>query len=63
MVKSNGGQRKSDGVVVPLIGVQQNAPGGKDPDFGHASEGGKRKGMAGAARSSPHRPCGRPVPG
>ena len=52
VVKSEGGQRKSDGVVVPLIGVQQNAPGGKGPDFGHASEGGKRGGMAGTARSN-----------
>jgi RNA-directed DNA polymerase len=51
MVKSEGGQRESDGVVVPLIGVS-NAPGGKGPDFGHASGGGKRKGMAGAARSN-----------
>jgi len=57
MVKSGGGQRKSDGVVVPLIGVQHNAPGGKGPDFGHASEGGKRGGMAGTARSNhPGRP-------
>ena len=31
MVKSCGGQRESDGVVVPLIGVQHNAPGGKGP--------------------------------
>ncbi len=52
MVKSGGGQRKSDGVVVPLIGVQHNAPGGKGPDFGYASEGGKRRGMAGTARST-----------
>jgi RNA-directed DNA polymerase len=52
VVKSGGGQRKSDGVVVPLIGVQHNAPGGKGPDFGHASGGGKRKGVAGTARSS-----------
>ena len=52
MVKSEGGQRKSDGVVVPLIGVQHNAPGGKGPDFGHVSEGGKRGGVAGTARSS-----------
>jgi len=52
MVKSGGGQRKSDGVVVPLIGVHQNAPGGKGPDFDHAREGGKRKGVAGTARSS-----------
>jgi RNA-directed DNA polymerase len=52
MVKSGGGQRESDGVVVPVIGVEQNAPGGKGPDFGHASGGGKRRGMAGTARSN-----------
>jgi RNA-directed DNA polymerase len=52
VVKSEGGQRKSDGVVVPLIGVQHNASGGKGPNFGHASEGGKRGGMAGTARSN-----------
>jgi RNA-directed DNA polymerase len=51
MVKSEGGQRESDGVVVPLIGVSY-APGGKGPDFGHASGGGKRRGMAGTARSN-----------
>jgi hypothetical protein len=50
MVKSSGGQRESDGVVVPVIGAQHNAPGGKDPDFGHASGGGKHEGMAGTAR-------------
>ena len=52
MVKSGGGQRESDGVVVPLIGVQHNAPGGKGPDFDHAGEEGKREGMAGTARSN-----------
>ena len=36
MVKSLGGQRESDGVVVPVIGVQHNAPGGKGPDFDQA---------------------------
>ena len=51
MVKSEGGQRESDGVVVPLIGVS-NAPGGKGPDFDHARGGGKRQGMAGTARSN-----------
>ena len=51
MVKSEGGQRESDGVVVPVIGVS-NAPGGKGPDFDHAGGGGKRKGMAGTARSN-----------
>ena len=47
MVKAFGGQRESDGVVVPLIGVQHNTPGGKGPDFDHAREVGKREGMTG----------------
>lgn len=58
MVKSIGAQRESDGVVVPPMGVQQNTPGGKGPDFGHAGGGGKRQGMAGAVRSTS--PGGRP---
>jgi RNA-directed DNA polymerase len=52
MVKSPGGQRESEGVVVPLIGVHDNAPGGKGPHFDHASGEGKHQGMAGTARSS-----------
>src|SRR4051812_41901695 len=52
MVKAFGGQRESDGVVVPLIGVQHNAPGGKGPNFDHAREVGKREGMAGCVRSN-----------
>ena len=40
MVKSSGGQRESDGVVVPLIGVRY-APGGKGPSFDHVREVGK----------------------
>jgi RNA-directed DNA polymerase len=52
MVKSPGGQRESEGAVVPLIGVQHNAPGGKGPHFGHASDEGKRQGMAGTSRSN-----------
>jgi RNA-directed DNA polymerase len=51
MVKSSGGQRESDGVVVPPI-AGRNPAGGKDPDFGHAEDGGKREGMAGTARSN-----------
>lgn len=51
MVKSCGGQRESDGVVVPLM-AGRNPVGGKGPDFGRACGGGKRKGMAGAARSN-----------
>ena len=57
MVKTFGGQRESDGGVVPLIGVQHNAPGGKGPNFDHAGEAGKREGMTGSARSNfPGRP-------
>ena len=57
MVKAFGGQRESDGVVVPLIGVQHNAPGGKGPDFDHARGAGKCEGMTGATWSnSPGRP-------
>ena len=60
MVKSLGGQRESDGVVVPVIGVQHNASGGKGPNFDHAREVGKREGMTGVSRSNyPGRP--RPV--
>jgi RNA-directed DNA polymerase len=59
MVKPGGGQRKSDGVVVPERGARERAVVGKGPDFGHAGRGGKRKGMAGTARSNHpdgHRP-------
>src|SRR5680860_532153 len=52
MVKASGVQRESDGVVVPVIGVQHNAPGGKGPDFDRVGGEGKRKGMAGSARSN-----------
>jgi RNA-directed DNA polymerase len=52
MVKASGGQRESEGVVVPVIGVQHNAPGGKGPHFDHAGGEGKREGMAGTARSN-----------
>ena len=52
MAKSFGGQRESDGVVVPLIGVQHNAPGGKGPNFDHAGKVGKCEGMTGFDRSN-----------
>jgi hypothetical protein len=52
MVKTFGGQRESDGVVVPLIGVQHNAPGGKGPNFDHARSVGKREGMTEVTRSN-----------
>jgi RNA-directed DNA polymerase len=51
MVKSEGEQRKSDGVVVPLI-AGRNPAGGKGPEFDHARGEGKRKGMTGTARSN-----------
>jgi RNA-directed DNA polymerase len=51
MVKALGGQRESEGVVVPLIGVS-NTPGGKGPCFDHAREAGTREGMIGFARSN-----------
>jgi len=48
VVKSDGGKRESDGVVVPSI-VGRNPGGGKGPDFGHTGNGGKREGMPGTA--------------
>jgi RNA-directed DNA polymerase len=51
MVKAFGGQRESEGVVVPLIG-ERDTPGGKGPCFDHAREAGKREGMTGSARSN-----------
>lgn len=53
MVKPGGGQRESDGVVVPLRAAgQHNLSSGKGPDFGHVGDGGKREGMAGTVRSN-----------
>jgi RNA-directed DNA polymerase len=51
MVKSLGGQRESEGAVVPLIGVR-DTPGGKGPCFDHAREAGKCEGMTGVSRSN-----------
>ena len=42
MAKGSGGQRESEGVVVVRIGVQNNAPGAKDPCFDRVRGGGKR---------------------
>jgi hypothetical protein len=42
MVKSSGGQRESDGVVVVRIGVELKAPGAKGPGFDRGCGGGKR---------------------
>jgi RNA-directed DNA polymerase len=52
MVKSPGVQRESEGVVVPVIGVQHNAPGGKGPHFDHAGNEVTRQGMTGSAWSN-----------
>src|SRR5689334_4817683 len=52
MVKSSGGQRESERVIVLVTGVQHNAPVGKDPRFDHACGEGKREGMTGMARSN-----------
>ena len=42
MVKSSGGQRESDGVIVVMIGAKVKAPGAKGPDFDRGCGGGKR---------------------
>lgn len=59
MVKASGAERESQGVVVPLMGVQYNAPGGKGPCFGHARGEGARQGMirsTGSNYPDGHRP-------
>ena len=45
--KSSAAQRKSEGIVVPKMGVKNNAPGGKGPCGGRVGGGGKREGMTG----------------
>jgi len=57
MAKSSGGQRESEGVVVPSIAAKHNAAGGKGPHFGHAGRGGTREGMAGVT-PRPNHPAG-----
>jgi hypothetical protein len=52
--KSSAVQRESEGRVVLLNAVTNNAAGGKAPCFGHARYEGKREGMA--ARSGPNHP-------
>jgi hypothetical protein len=42
MAKSGGAQRESEGVVVVVIGVQNNALGAKGPCFDRGRRGGKR---------------------
>jgi hypothetical protein len=45
--KSGVAQRKSEGVIVPLISTTKNAEGGRDPCSGHVGGEGKREGMSG----------------
>lgn len=49
-------QRKSDGVIVPMMAAPHNAAGGKGHERGRVGEEGKRKGMTGKTGSnSPER--------
>ncbi len=53
-VKSAAAQRESEGSIVPLIPVEQNAGGGKGPHFDHGGSGATREGMSGhQSRSNP----------
>ncbi len=45
-VKRDDAQRKSEGPVVPMMGVKQNAPGGRGPWGGSVEEAGKHEGLA-----------------
>ena len=55
--KSSAAERESEGAVVPLMAVRQNAAGGKGPYGGQVDRGGKREGMAGM--TGPNYPHGR----
>ena len=57
MVKSSRAQRESEGIVVPMRVVTNNATGGKGPCFGHVRGEGKCEGMAGT--TGPNHPHGR----
>jgi len=52
--KSSAAQRKSEGIVVPRMGVKNNTPGGKGPCGGRVGGEGKRKGMTGRTSRSNH---------
>jgi RNA-directed DNA polymerase len=52
--KSSAAQRKSEGIVVPAMGVKNNAPGGKGPCGGRVGSEGKREGMTGRMSRSNH---------
>ncbi len=55
--KASGAQRESEGIIVPGIGAEENAPGGKDPCFGGAGASGKREGMV-ERKARPNHPGG-----
>jgi hypothetical protein len=52
VVKSSGGKRESDGVVVAWMEVHHNASGGTGPDSGHAGRAGRCKHMTRTAWSN-----------
>jgi hypothetical protein len=54
--KSGRAERESEGIVVPLIAVTNNAAVGKDPWGGNVAVAGKHEGMA--AKSGPNDPAG-----
>jgi RNA-directed DNA polymerase len=55
-VKAHGGERESEGVIVPARAVKKNAAGGKGPCFDGASTGGTSEGMVRTA--GPNHPGG-----
>jgi len=60
-VKAGAAQRESDGAIRLVMGVKNNAPGGKGPGGDRAGNGGKREGMVGGrtSRRRPNHPDGR----
>jgi group II intron reverse transcriptase/maturase len=61
MAKSSAAQRKSEGIVVPVMGVKNNALGGKGPCGGRVGGEGKRKGMTGRKSRSNHPDGQKPI--
>ncbi len=57
MAKAGRAQRESEGAEVPMMGVQQNAPGGKGLHFGRARANGAGQGMV--RSTGPNHPAGR----
>jgi RNA-directed DNA polymerase len=59
--KSSAAQRKSEGIVVPRMGVKNNASGGKGPCGGRVGGEGKREGMTGPVSRSNHPDGHKPI--